>query len=135
MIPESSKPAKPHPITSVQLTGVQLRHEEDPRIKSPDDFLSKVTPKKTTPPALDLPKKPDDRLTEVTRELSELRARYDQEIAQWRDYEHRIQEWRAQVVTIVDGLRREAVAQQAALKAQEQELRRLRAQRSNLRAV
>lgn len=134
MASDSSKSVKPHPISSVQLTGVELRPDEDPRIKSPDDFLSRLTPQKTTP-ALDLPRKTDDRLAEANRELTELRARHDEEIAQWRDYERRIQEWRAQVVTIVEGLRRQALAQQAALQGQEQELRRLRGQRSNLKAV
>lgn len=135
---ENKKPS----ISSVQLTGVNVRHEEDPRIKSPDDLLTRFSPKK---PTLDIPAKSEDRVTELNRQLTDVRTRYDQELAQWRDYERRIQEWRAQVVSIVEGLRRDASAQQAtakelercrvALQIQEKELQVLRTERSRLKVA
>jgi hypothetical protein len=132
----------PDSMPSIQLTDFNPHQDEDPRIKSPDDILSKLSPRK---PGLDIPGKTTDRAGEAARQLSELRSRYDQEIAQWRDYERRIQEWRAQVVSIVEGLRRDASGQaaamkeleqcRAALKRQEHEIQTLRQERNRLKVV
>jgi len=149
---ENMNQGKGPSISSVQLTGVNLRQEEDPRIKSPDEILTRFSQKKT---ALDIPHKTeapkveapksDDRVAELNHQLADARARYDQEVAQWRDYERRIQEWRAQVISIVEGLRRDASAQQATLKElercrtalqnQERELQALRAEKNRLKVV
>lgn len=111
----------------------------DPRIKSPDDILSKLSPKKAAPASA------DEKVKDAARELADLKIRYDAEIAQWRDYEKRIQEWRAQVVSIVQGLKRDLATRQelveeldrcrAALKAREDELQRIRTARANFKAA
>jgi hypothetical protein len=140
MVPDKENQNRGPRITSVQLTGVELRPDEDPRIKSPDDILSRLSPKKPLP---DLGK--TEERAPAARELAELKSRYDQEIAQWREYERRIQEWRAQVVAIVENFRKEAASQQsllkelercrATLRLQEQEILRLRNERARLKVA
>jgi hypothetical protein len=126
---------KPVPPLDLEATP----SNEDPRIKSPDDILARLAPRKTQPaaePVAEAAASAPAAVRDFARELGELRTRYDAEIAQWRDYERRIQEWRAQVVSIVQGLKRDAASRKelveelhrcrAVLKAREDELMRIR---------
>jgi primosomal protein N'' len=69
------------------------QESEDPRIKRPDELLNQLSALNGGAAA---------------KELKELKARYEAEIAQWREYEKQVKEWKANVMDVVRQLRMQA---------------------------
>lgn len=66
---------------------------EDPRIKQPDELLNQLSAMNGGGAA---------------KELKELKARYEAEIAQWRSFEAQVKEWKTNVMEVVRQLRMQA---------------------------
>ena len=85
--------------------------KQELKIKSPDEILEKFAPKKAAHASSDL-----------SRELADLKDKYDREMARWIEYDQNVNHWKERVLQIVQHLKKE-VADVNTLKAEVKTLR------------
>ncbi len=106
---ESSSPLERY--LKAEAAAAPVSPKQELKIKSPDEILEKFAPKKAAHASSDL-----------SRELADLKDKYDREMARWIEYDQNVNHWKERVLQIVQHLKKE-VADVNTLKAEVKTLR------------